>query len=453
MWIVLLSIIFYGGAQMIKCTMFVEFFVKDSVSKAIKSKICDACKSMESGDSKYFFSKGNLIVRFGKEVDWDELNKFNEAVEDAYSGNIEDAYYRVSVSSRSSIKDSTSMLYVGSNQCINCGAQSNVYSFGSRTLYMKEYLSDWDNEKVLSGSKSIVGINFNIVETDKRIGNIYVQPDGFISTLDFERKEFILSCFSNPNMSIGIDVDLCCDDIIGNISRSLGHAFVPGYKYITDSLDKSFRVTFERFRKNGLDEFVNVDDGFVLEVVNRKLLTRVDNLFGSCDFIVTDLEGLGFMSGTEMTQTQLFVGKNRVCGNYPITEPNADSKPSNVEPSSTSSKKPVVVVRRRKTESPKVERNLISANRGTSSYYFDVSKKVLNRQDMLIAGLGYMKETRPNFFNEVIEFWNDIDPDFLFDIETKTVEWEDSQNDISMETVSGETDIEVRQKIHALTEE
>lgn len=437
---------------MIKCTLFVEFFVKDSVSKAIKTKICNACKDL-GGDSKYFFSKGNLIVRFGKDVDWDELEKFNSSVEDAYSGNIEDAYYRVSVSSRSTIKDGTSMLYIGSNQCINGGAQSNVYSFGSRTLYMKEYLSDWDNEKVLSGSKSIVGINFNIVETDKRIGNIYVQPDGFISTLDFERKEFILSCFSNPNVSIGIDVDFCCDDIIGNISRSLGHAFVPGYKYITDSLDKSFRVTFERFRKNGLDEFVDVDDGFVLEVVNRKLLTRVDNLFGSCDFIVTDLEGLGFMSGIEMTQTQLSVCKNRVCGNYPITEPNTDPKPSNVEPVVPASKKPVVVVRKRKVETPKVERNLISANRGTSSYYFDVSKKVLNRQDMLIAGLGYMMETRPNFFKEVVEFWNDIDPDFFFDIETKTAEWEDSQNDISMETVSGETDIEVRQKIHALTEE
>ena len=344
------------------------------------------------------------------------------------------------------------MLYIGSNQCINGGTQSNVYSFGSRTLYMKEYLSDWDNEKVLYGSKSIVGINFNIVDTNKHIGNIYVQPDGFISTLDFERKEFILSCFSNPNMSIGIDVEFCCNDIIGNISRSLGHAFVPGYKYITDSLDKYFRLTFERFRKNGLDEFVNVDDGFVLEVVNRKLLTRFDNLFGSCDFTVTDLEGLGFMKA-EITQTQLSVCKNRVCGKYPITEPNTDSKPSNIKPVTPASKKPVVIVRKRKVESPKVERNLISANRGTSSYYFDVSKKVLNRQDMLIAGLGYMKETRPNFFKEVVEFWNDIDPDFFFDIETKTVEWEDSQNDISMETVSGETEIEVRQKIHALTEE
>lgn len=138
---------------------------------------------------------------------------------------------------------------------------------------------------------------------------------------------------------------------------------------------------------------------------------------------------------------------------YPITEPNTDLKSSNVKPVVPASKKPVVIVRKRKVEAPKVERSLISANRGTSSYYFDVSKKVLNRQDMLIAGLGYMMETRPNFFKEVVEFWNDIDPDFFFDIETKTAEWEDSQNDISMETISGETDIEVRQKIHALTEE
>lgn len=445
---------------MIKCTLFVEFFVKDSVSKAIKTKICNACKSMKSGDSRYFFSKGNLIVRFGKDVDWDELKEFNNAVEDAYSGNIEDAYYRVSVFSQSTSKDGTSMLYIGSNQCINIAAQSNVYSFKSNSLYTKEYLSDWDNEKVLSGSKTIVGINFNIVETDELIGNIYVQPDGFISTLDFERKEFILSGFSNPIMPIGIDVDFCCDDISNNISRSLGRAFVPGYKYITDSLNKSFRLTFERFRKTGLDEFADgvIDTEFVLEVVNRKLLTRVDNLYGSCDFTVTDLEGLGFMLKPDVTQTSLSVCKNRVCGNYPIIEPNVvqDSKKNESDicnKQNLITKKPVVVIRKKKVETPKVERSLISANRGTSSYYFDVSKKVLNRPDMLIAGLGYMVETRPNFFKEVVEFWNDIDPDFFFDIETKNTEWEDSQNDISMETISGETDIEVRQKIHALTEE
>lgn len=448
---------------MIKCTLFVEFFVKDSVSKAIKTKICNACKDL-GGDSRYFFSKGNLIIRFGKDVDWDELNKFNEAVEDAYSGNIEDAYYRVSVFSRSTTKYGTSMLYIGSNQCININSSSNVYAFKSDTLYTKEYFSDWDDKKVLSGSKAVVGINFSTVGKDKCGGNILLKPDGFVSTFDFERREFVISGFSIPNMFLGIDVDNCYMDVENRVSYALGKTFLPGYKYITESLNESFRQTLERFVKTVLDENSSkceLDNEFVLEVVNRKLLTHSNNLFGSCDFTITDLEGLGIIPDAKMTSSQLLVCKNRVCGNSPIYKerilktPRITKESDCVEtnPTHQNIKRPIVVVRKRKVESPKVERNLISANRGTSSYYFDVSKKVLNRQDMLIAGLGYMKETRPNFFNEVIEFWNDIDPDFLFDIETKTVEWEDSQNDIFMETVSGETDIEVRQKIHALTEE
>ena len=439
---------------MIKCTLFVEFFVKDSVSKEIKTKICNACKSMKSGDSKYFFSKGNLVVRFGKDVDWDELNKFNEAVEDAYSGNIEDAYYRVSVFSRSTVKDGTSILYIGSNQCININSYSNVYAFKSDTLYTKEYFSDWNDKKVLSGSKAVVGINFSTVGKDKFGGNVLLKPDGFVSTFDFERREFVITGFSIPNMFLGIDIDNCYMDVENRVSYALGKIFLPGYKYITESLNESFRQTLERFVKTGLDDNPSkceLDNEFVLEVVNRKLLTNANNLFGSCDFTMADLEGLGIIPDAKMTNSQLLVCKNRVCGNSPSIIQEPDYVETNLTHQNV--KRPIVVVRKRKTEFPKVERNLISANRGTSSYYFDVSKKVLNRQDMLIAGLGYMKETRPNFFNEVIEFWNDIDPDFLFDIETKTVEWEDSQNDISMETVSGETEIEVRQKIHALTEE
>lgn len=410
---------------MIKCTVFVEFFVKDSVSKAIKSKICDACKSMKSGDSKYFFSKGNLIVRFGKDVDWDELKEFNDAVEDAYFGNIEAAYYRVSVFSQSTTKDGTSMLYIGSNQCINPAAQSNVYSFKSDTLYTKEYFSDWDDKKVLSGSKSIVGVNIGVCSKCGQIEPSFVKMHGFVASFDFEKKEFIISNLSIPDMTISEDnIDSNCESIERVVLSTMSKSFLPGIKYISSSIDKSFKQTIPRFlegvfKRNSIIQ----DDEFVLEVVNEKLeLCRRNIKF---DYSL--------------------YGSNEIS--------DIVSKPSNGEPVIQVSKKPVMVVRKRKVESPKVERSLISANRGTSSYYFDVSKKVLNRQDMLIAGLGYMKETRPNFFNEVIEFWDNIDPDFFFDIETKTVEWEDSQNDISMETVSGETDIEVRQKIHALIEE